>query len=80
MCLDIADIPLDTQLQAAPANIMFVIDDSGSMDFEFMTTENGGTFHGEYFNFDLSDNAYDDSYIVAGDEKKLWKARWCPIQ
>ena len=67
MCLNIADIPLDTQLQAAPASIMFVIDDSGSMDFEFMTTENGGTFHGEYFNFDLSDNAYDDSYIVAGD-------------
>ena len=24
----------------------------------------------------MSDNAYDDSYIVAGDEKRLWKARW----
>ena len=33
---------MDTQLQAAPANIMFVIDDSGSMDWEFMTSEASG--------------------------------------
>jgi len=75
-CLDIIDIPMDTQLQAAPANIMFVIDDSGSMDWEFMTSEDGGTFAGEYFNFNMSDNAYDSSYVIAGEEKKLWKARW----
>ncbi|MDY6790175.1 MAG: PilC/PilY family type IV pilus protein [Thermodesulfobacteriota bacterium] len=30
-CVNIADVPLETQVQAAPANIMFVLDDSGSM-------------------------------------------------
>ena len=29
------EVPLDTLLQPAPATIMFVMDDSGSMDFEF---------------------------------------------
>jgi len=55
---------------------MFVIDDSGSMDWEFMTTENGGTFQNKYFNFGLSDNAYSDTYIVSGTIKKMWQARW----
>ncbi|MCP4579683.1 MAG: hypothetical protein GY846_25715 [Deltaproteobacteria bacterium] len=76
LCLDLSDTPMDTQLQAAPAGIMFVIDDSGSMDWEFMTTESSGIFQGEYYNFDLSDNAYSDSYIVEGDEKRLWRGRW----
>jgi len=30
-CVTISDLPLETQVQAAPANIMFVLDDSGSM-------------------------------------------------
>ena len=55
---------------------MFVIDDSGSMDWEFMTSEDAGTFESEYFNFAMSDNAYSDSYVVSGDKKRLWKARW----
>jgi type IV pilus assembly protein PilY1 len=79
LCIDISDVPMDTQLQAAPASIMFVIDDSGSMDWEFMTSEDSGIFHGEYYNFDLgagTDNAYSDDYIVEGNEKRLWKGRW----
>ena len=79
LCLDISDVPMDTQLQAAPASIMFVIDDSGSMDWEFMTPESSGIFHGEYYNFDLgsgTDNAYSDSYILEGSEKRLWQGRW----
>ncbi len=67
---------MDTQLQAAPASIMFVIDDSGSMDWEFMTSQNNGIFEGEYYNFNMSDNAYSSSYVVSGDEKRLWRARW----
>jgi len=41
-----------------------------------MTTEAEGIFQGEYYNFDMSDNAYSDSYIVEDSEKRLWKARW----
>ncbi len=36
-CVEIDDMPLDIQIDASPPNIMFVIDDSGSMDWEFMT-------------------------------------------
>ena len=50
-CIDLADIPLDALEQAAPGLIMFVLDDSGSMDWSFMTPpgapgESSGLFNG----------------------------------
>ena len=79
-CLDISDTPLDTQLQAAPATIMFVVDDSGSMDFEMMTEEDGGTIwsgsHEYFFVFDMSDNEYDDYYELSGSDRNLWRSQW----
>lgn len=41
----IADIPLVATSEAAPANIMYIIDDSGSMDWEVMVP---GTNQGQY--------------------------------
>jgi hypothetical protein len=35
-CLEIADIPLEVRRLSAPANIMVVLDDSGSMDWEIL--------------------------------------------
>jgi hypothetical protein len=35
----LADIPLDTQEQAAPGMVMFLVDDSGSMDFATMVQD-----------------------------------------
>lgn len=76
-CLDISDIPLDTLVRAAPANIMFVLDDSGSMDWEFMTNESNGLFEGERYIFDNpGDNVYDDGYILDSDQRKKWKSQW----
>jgi hypothetical protein len=46
-CVEIADIPLETQVKAANANIMILLDDSGSMDWEYITTETDGRFDGE---------------------------------
>ena len=76
ICLDISDVPLDTQLQAAPANIMFVIDDSGSMDWEFMTTETEGIFGGNYYIFD--DPGGDNNYgnILTASGRAQWKSQW----
>ena len=34
-CVDYAEAPLETQAQAAPPNIMFLLDDSGSMTWSF---------------------------------------------
>ncbi|GAB6096499.1 hypothetical protein JCM14469_27520 [Desulfatiferula olefinivorans] len=47
VCMDIADVPLSTQLKAAPPLIMFVLDDSGSMAWDVLCPENNGLFNGE---------------------------------
>ncbi len=74
----IADVPLDTRIRPQPAVIMFVLDDSGSMDWEFMTEESNGVFGDNYYLFDTSDNVYSyNSYgIISGDEKREWKSQW----
>ena len=66
--------PMETKIQAAPANIMFVLDNSGSMDWEFMTPENDGEFHDERYVFDISDNQYSD--ILTGSKLLEWKSQW----
>ena len=73
LCLAIADTPLEAQLQAAPAMIMFVLDDSGSMDWCFMTDESDGLFNGKYYNWYMSDNGYSGSYL---SNKAKWKAKY----
>ncbi|MBT3176492.1 MAG: hypothetical protein HOG03_13685 [Desulfobacula sp.] len=85
LCIDISDDPMDTKVQAAPPNIMFVIDNSGSMDWEFMTEENNGRFtisgsaH-EYLFSNPGDNVY-SSYssngtILSNTDKEYWKGQW----
>ena len=39
-CVEPAQVPLESQVEAAPPMIMFLYDDSGSMNYEFMTDEN----------------------------------------
>jgi type IV pilus assembly protein PilY1 len=76
-CIEISDTPLDARFRTAPANIMFVLDDSGSMDWEIMTDESDGLFEGHRYIFDdPGDNVYSDSYILSGDERKKWKSQW----
>ena len=75
--VDISDVPLDAQTKAAPANIMFVLDDSGSMDWEFMTVESNGLFSGELYVFDNpGDNLYSDGYILNAVQRLMWKSQW----
>jgi len=76
----IANVPLETQLQAAPANIMFVLDNSGSMDWEFMTDQGAGKFdNNEYIFSNPGDNAYtsgshDD--ILSGSDRDKYRSQW----
>ncbi len=81
LCTDISDVPLDTRFRAAPANIMFVLDDSGSMDWEFITTENDGIFwvggSSHYYIFDNpGDNVYGGQILSTGTDRKTWKTQW----
>ena len=75
VCLPISDIPLDTTLQAAPANIMFILDDSGSMNWEFMTLESQGTFDGEYYLFD-GHSTWSTLGSGGGDARAKWQSQW----
>ncbi|SHJ61100.1 Tfp pilus assembly protein, tip-associated adhesin PilY1 [Desulfatibacillum alkenivorans DSM 16219] len=73
LCLSLADVPMETQLQAAPAMIMFVLDDSGSMDWCFMTDESDGLFSSRYYNWYMSDNGYGTKYL---SDETQWKAKY----
>ncbi len=80
-CRDISEIPLTALVKSAPANIMFVLDDSGSMDWEFITTENDGIFEGKYYVFDdPGDNLPYGSDKILGysdsTQRLKWKSQW----
>ncbi len=79
-CLDIADYPIDARVVAAPANIMFVLDDSGSMDWEVLAPELDGLFQSNSYVFDdPGDNVYKSgtySQILSGSNRMLWKSQW----
>ena len=91
-CTSLGDKPLDTQLQGDPPNIMLVIDDSGSMDWEVLVdpayaastgnkTDDGLFWVGSddyyYLNEGL-DNLWHDSVwpSVNGDSDTTVKRRW----
>ena len=65
--IQISDRPLNTQVNAASTTVMFLLDDSGSMRYEFVTNESDGKFNG-----------YRYVYGTSGDvaRKDAWKATW----
>jgi hypothetical protein len=59
VCQDISDLPMEITINAAPPNIIYLLDDSGSMDWSVMTPDDNGVFranghHASYI-FDRSD-------------------------
>ena len=80
--VDISDEPMETQVQSAAANLMFVLDNSGSMDWEFLTEGTDGKFEGniEYLFDDPGDNNYATSSsngtILTGANRAKWKSQW----
>lgn len=82
--VDISDVPLDSQLSAAAPNLMFGLDDSGSMDWEILTSESDGLFTisntGYTYVFDNpGDNLYTSgtySNIIKEDNRLYYKSQW----
>lgn len=79
-CLDIGDVPLETRIRSAPPNIMFVLDNSGSMDATLMTTEEDGlvAIEGETYHYmfdDPGDNLHPD-VMPQGIPRLTWKTQW----
>ncbi len=76
VCVNLSEAPLETYYQAAPANIMFVLDNSGSMDFSFMTSGPSGAFKGYYYLYQIPNQVYGSNASLPDSEKKYWKTRW----
>ncbi|MBF0413765.1 MAG: PQQ-binding-like beta-propeller repeat protein [Desulfamplus sp.] len=86
-CIVLDDIPLDSMEQSAPGIVMFVIDDSGSMDWEFSCKAgNDGKFEGTYAYIFNDSNATDDNAYPSSDSNgkilegssatNKWKSQW----
>ena len=80
-CSDLSSVPLSALKHSAPPNIMFVLDDSGSMDWEFLTPENDGKFQTYYQTYQYvfnnpGDNVYADSTVLNQKDRMKWKSQW----
>ncbi len=73
--LDIPDTPLQTSVSADP-NVMMILDDSGSMQFEIMPDDY--TLQSTYFVFPRANNTYGSSdysnYVVTVDNNNAYNA------
>ncbi len=47
-CMEIADIPLVTQIESAPPLVMILLDDSSSMNWDILCPESHGKFDGQH--------------------------------
>ncbi len=78
----ISNVPMEVAIKAAPPNIMYLLDDSGSMDWEFMTSESDGLFSGLYYVFKDSDydpqvdHNYGTGYSINPSLALYWKSQW----
>lgn len=82
-CVDISDMPLDVQMITAPPLLMFLLDDSGSMDWSIMNSEgSSGAFRysgtNYYYVFDdpHSDNAYTNRDTLDENSRKAWQSQY----
>ncbi len=75
LCVDIEDAPLAHALDAAAPLIMFVLDDSGSMDWTIMTRESDGLFDDERYVFD-DPGDHNGSRILDTEQRKRWTSQW----
>jgi type IV pilus assembly protein PilY1 len=86
-CVDevlISDNPMEAESKSPPAVIMFVLDNSGSMDWEFMVQNGsglfedaGGTRYNLYTNAEY-ENGEDNQYTsdLSGDDRRWWRSQW----
>jgi len=76
ICVEISDIPLETQFQAAAPNIMLLMDNSGSMDWSFITVENDGKFNGYSYVFSNPGDNIGNYQVLPLYQRPMWKSQW----
>jgi type IV pilus assembly protein PilY1 len=78
-CFNIPDVPLETIAEQPPPLLMFVIDNSGSMDHEIMTGEKMGNFENKKW-FDVLDLFSDYTYIYSADDHLYGNSQTLEVQ
>lgn len=73
--IDISSTPMETKVQSAPPLVMFLMDDSGSMDWEVMTPEGDGKFGGDEYVLPKVGVNYSGD-VLSGTERLEWKSQW----
>ncbi len=70
-------VPANASRRPAPPLIMFLLDDSGSMDWEFMTSADNQLFNSKYYVYNYHDEsrAYGNSLLTAV-ERRMWMSQW----
>ncbi len=70
-------VPANASRRPAPPLIMFLLDDSGSMDWEFMTSANNQLFNSRYYVYDYHDDSrnYTNNLLTA-TERRMWMSQW----
>lgn len=72
VCLNIAQYPLDAEFVSAPPNVMFLLDDSGSMAWQTMVSGGDqGKFQGYGYVMDTVNNP-----DMPVRNRSLWKSQW----
>lgn len=83
-CPEIDDMPLDIQIESSPPNLLFMIDDSGSMDWEFSTTYQDGKIESAggsiiAYLYDSPENFYSggaNGEVLGVGSRGQWRATW----
>jgi len=88
----IADVPLDAQVNPNPASLMFILDDSGSMDWEYMVDKltnpsfagNGGTYNDYFYLWSknstpTSTKAYTNTSLQDANKHNQWQSQWSEV-
>ena len=76
-CSHPSDVPVQAARKPAPPLIMFLLDDSGSMDWEFMTSASNQLFNNRYYVYPTgsSERAYSDSRLTES-ERRMWLSQY----
>ena len=80
--VDISDVPLESALITPPPILMFVLDNSASMNLEFMTDAPQGLLNGACYLF--PDSAYQPApdhllgrnHALTVEDRRLWQSQW----
>ena len=80
--VEIADVPIENAVAEPPAIVMFVLDNSGSMDSELMTPETNGRFGDKFYvfpdegYFPKIEHAYGSGYALDLEQRRDWRTQW----